>query len=94
MHRKPLFVLAGIFLAIALILPPVILLVQSDQDLDNYVTVQNNPGMVTAGNTTFIQEVNENHTTNLLIVFVFEVVFLPLFLVAIYYGIKHTDPEH
>ena len=61
MHRKPVFVLAGIFLAVALIVPPVILLIQSDQDIDNYVTVQNNPGMVTAGNTTFIQEVNESH---------------------------------
>ena len=94
MHRKPVFVLAGIFLAVALIVPPVILLIQSDQDIDNYVTVQNNPGMVTAGNTTFIQEVNESHQTNFLIVAIFEAIFLPLFLVALYYGVKHTHPEH
>ncbi len=94
MHRKPFFVLAGVFLAIALIVPPVILLIQSDQDLDNYITARNDPGMATAGNATFIQEINEGHQTNFLIVVVFEAVFLPLFLVTIYYGIKHTHPEH
>ena len=68
MHRKPVFVLAGIFLAVALIVPPVILLIQSDQDLDNYVTAQNNPGLVTSGNTTlyqtFVNEINERHQTS------------------------------
>ncbi len=94
MHRKPIFILAGIFLAVALIVPPVILLIQSDQDLDNYIIVRDDPGLVTSGNTTFINEVNESHQTNLLIVLIFEVIFLPLFLVTMYYGIKHTHPEH
>ncbi len=94
MHKKPVFVLAGIFLAVALIVPPVILLIQSDQDLDNYIIVRNDPGLVTSGNTTFISEVNERHQNNFLIVAVTEVIFLPLFLVTLYLGIRHTHPEH
>ena len=39
MHRKAVFFLAGIFLVVALVVPPVILLLQADKDLDNYITV-------------------------------------------------------
>jgi hypothetical protein len=98
MHRKPVFVLAGIFLAVALIVPPVILSIQSDQDLDNYIIARNDPSMSTGGNTslynTLIEEINERHQNSVLIVSVIEAIFLPLFLIALYYGIKHTHPEH
>ena len=37
MHRKAVFFLAGIFLAVALIVPIMALVTTNDSDLDNYV---------------------------------------------------------
>ena len=93
MYRKAFFTLASIFLAVALIAPPVILLIQADQDLDNIVVVQNNPALATSGNITLSQETNENHQTNTTIIIVLEVVFVILFVVTMYYGINQARPE-
>ena len=45
MHRKAVFFLAGVFLAVALVAPPIILIMQADSDLDNYIIARNNPGL-------------------------------------------------
>ena len=45
MHRKAIFFLAGIFLVLALVVPPIILVLQSDNDLDNYIISQNPNGL-------------------------------------------------
>lgn len=94
MHRKAVFALASVFLAVALVAPPVILLIQADQDLDNLIVVQDNPALATSGNITIAQETSENHQTNLMIILIVEVVFVILFAVTMYYGISHTNPEH
>ena len=96
MHRKVIFLLAGIFLIVALVAPPVILILQADNDLDNYIITQTPNGLQTSGNITTLTpaELQENHNTNLIIVAIIEVVFVSLFAVTLYYGLNHSHPEH
>jgi hypothetical protein len=89
MHRKAVFFLAGVFLAVALIAPPIILIMQADSDLDNYIISRDNPGLQTSGNVTIIDEINENHQTTFTIVAIIEVIFVILFAVTLYFGINH-----
>ena len=79
---------------LALIAPPIILIMQADSDLDNYIIAQNNPGLQTSGNITITDEINENHQTTYMIVAIIELLFVSLFVVTLYYGINHTHPEH
>lgn len=96
MHRKAVFILAGIFLVIALVAPPVILILQADNDLDNYIIAQTPNGLETSGNITTLTpaELQETHNTTLIIVAIIEVVFVSLFAVTLYYGLNHPHPEH
>ena len=93
MHRKAVFVLAGVFLAVALIVPPLIFVLQADHDLDNLIIARDNPGLVTSGNATITDETTENHNTNIIYAAIIEAVFVPLFAVAMYYGINHPHPR-
>ncbi len=96
MHRKAVFILAGIFLVIALVAPPVILILQADNDLDNYIIAQTPNGLETSGNITTLTpaELQENHNNTLIIVAIIEVIFVSLFAVTLYYGLNHSHPEH
>jgi ABC-type spermidine/putrescine transport system permease subunit II len=96
MHRKAVFVLAGVFLVVALIVPPVMLVLQSDNDLDNYIISQNPNGLQTNGNVTILtpDELKENHTNTFILVAIVEVIFVVLAVVTLYYGINHPHPEH
>jgi len=89
MHRKAVFALAGVFLAVALVAPPVILILQADHDLDNYIIARDNPGLETSGNITITDEISENHQTTFTIVAIIEVIFVILFAITLYYGINH-----
>ncbi len=92
-HRT-FFVVAAIFLAVAIIAPLAILIEQADNDLDNYVIIQNPSGMNTNGNVSIVpttEEMQESHTMTLFIVVGVEVVFVLLFAVTLYYGLK-THP--
>lgn len=93
MHYKKIFAIAGIFLAVAIIVPTVIFSLQAQSDL---IIIQNPKGMQTGGNVTLPtpQQVQDSHTNNLIMVLVVEAVFLPLFIVAMYFGIKHIHPTH
>ena len=93
MHRKAVFALAGVFLAVALVVPPVLFIIQADKDLDNYIVIQNNQGLVTSGNATIIDQAHENHTNTIIISAAIEVVFIPAFAVTIFYGINHPHPH-
>ena len=93
MHRKAFFVLAGVFLAVALIVPPLIFVLQADHDLDNLIIARDNPGLVTSGNAAITDETTENHNTNIIYAAIIEAVFVPLFAVALYYGINQPHPE-
>jgi hypothetical protein len=96
MHRKAVFALAGVFLAIAIVVPMVLLVLQADNDLDNLIIIQNPAGMQTNGNISSFnpQDIQESHEYTLIIVLVVEVVFISLFAVTVYYGIKHVHPYH
>jgi hypothetical protein len=94
MHRKAVFFLAGVFLVVALVVPPVLLILQSDHDLDNFIIAQNPNGLQTNGNITITDEIGENNQSTYTIAAVIEVVFVSLFAVTLYYGINHKHPEH
>ena len=96
MHRKAVFFLAAVFLVVALVVPPIILLLQADNDLDNYIISQNPTGHQTSGNVTTLtpEELQENHNTIFIVVAAIEVIFVALFVVTLYYGINHPHPEH
>ena len=94
MHRKAVFFLAGVFLVVALVVPPVLLILQSDHDLDNFIIAQNPNGLQTNGNITITDEIGENNQSTYTIAAVIEVVFVSLFAVTLYYGINHRHPEH
>ncbi len=96
MVHRILFVLAGVFLAVSIVVPMAILLIQADNDLDNYIITQNPAGMATGGNVSLptAEELQESHTTTLLIVAAVEVVFVFLFVVTLYYGLRtHPEPK-
>ena len=92
MHRKPIFALAAIFLAVAVIVPPVLFILQADNDLDNLIVTQNNQGLSTSGNVTITDEAGENHTNNIIIFAVIEAIFLPAFAITLYFALNHPEP--
>jgi hypothetical protein len=103
MHNKAVFALAGVFLAIALFVPVVILALQAQTDLESIIVIQNPNGLQTGsnltGNITGIlppapAEIQQQHQTNLIIIAIVEAVFLPLFVATMYLGINHVHPGH
>ncbi len=92
MRRKSLFFLAGIFLAVALVVPSVLLFLQADQDLDNMILAQNPSGHQTSGNITLTDQTSENHQNTLLSVIVIDVAFVVLFGVTLYFAVN-TPPS-
>ena len=93
MNKKAVFALAGIFLAVALIVPPLIFVLQADHDLDNLIVARDNPGLVTSGNATITDETTENHNTNIIYAAIIDAVFVTLFAVTLYYGLSRQRPE-
>lgn len=95
MHRKGTFLIAGIFLAVALIVPPVILISQTSGLAGREIIPGDTPGHQTSGNVTdFFDLITADLQTVYIIVIVIEIVFVLLFVVALYYGINHPHPEH
>jgi len=76
MHRKAVFAIAGVFLAVALIVPPLIFILQADRDLDNLIIVRDNPGLASSGNATITDQTSENHQTNIIYAAIIEVIFI------------------
>lgn len=87
MHRKALFFLAGVFLAIALMAPPIILIGQANSDLNNIIA-QNNPGMETNGNIPTSDQISQSHQATLILVVIIEVIFVILFAITLYFAIN------
>jgi hypothetical protein len=94
LHNKGIFALAGVFLAVALVMP-IVFFVFSNQ-INDLIVVQNPTGTQTNGNSTGFtpQNVAENSGNTLVILVVIEVIFISLFIVTAYYGIKHVHPYH
>jgi len=92
MHHKGIFALAGVFLVVMLVVPIVLFTLQASNDL---IIIQNPSGMDTGESppTVPVQQIQQSHVTTLLIVIFVEVIFVSLFIVAIYYGIRHIHPQ-
>lgn len=80
-------------MAVAIVVPLVIFAMQAANDL---IIIQNPSGMQTNGNVsgTTPEQVQQGHTNTLIIVGVIVVVFVVLFIITMYYGIKHVHPYH
>jgi hypothetical protein len=88
MHYKKTFALAGVFLAVAIVFPIVVFYFEGANDL---IIIQNPNGMQTGGN---FQQLQSTHTNNLILIIVVDAVFISLFIVTMYYGIRHIHPTH
>jgi hypothetical protein len=86
MHHKKLFALAGVFLAVALFTPPIVLYLQG---VTEEAIFQERLAHETAGNFSFLEKIQQSRQNSLVLVAVVEVVFVSLFVVAMYYGINH-----
>jgi hypothetical protein len=96
MHHKFYFILAGIFLAVAFIVPTVAFILQAQRDSDDIWNIINNPSQGTGPNTTLVDpdQVNENHSNTIILVMVVDVVFVSLFIIMIYLGINHYHGQY
>ena len=95
MHRKIVFTIAAVFLVIALVVPPVIVILQTNNTIYKYIVPGNYP---TQGSTnitiTITPTERSNYNNAIILAAIIEVVFLVLFVTMVYYGINHTHPEH
>jgi uncharacterized membrane protein YtjA (UPF0391 family) len=94
MPRKAVFFIVGIFLVVTLVVPPALLILQSDHDLDNFITAQNPNGLQTNVNITITDEIGENNQPTYAVAAIIEVVFIALFAVTLFYGLNHPHPEY
>jgi len=95
MHRKPVFALAAVFLVIALVVPPVLVILQTNNTIYKYIIPGISP-VRGSGNITIIITSQERANFNMAIIdaIIIGFVFIVLFAITIYYGINHTHPEH
>ena len=95
MHRKLVFTLAAVFLVVALVVPPAIVLLQTNNTVYKYIIPGVNPAQGTTNVTLVVTpQERQNYTTAITIAVIIEAVFIVLFGATIYYGINHTHPEH
>jgi hypothetical protein len=95
MHRKRIFTIAAVFLVIAVVVPPVIVILEANNSIYKYIIPGTTPtqGSPTIQITLTNQE-RANFNTAIIIAAAIEVIFLALFIITIYNGINHTHPEH
>jgi hypothetical protein len=85
MNRKA-FVLAGIFLGIALIGPPIALITQSDADIDDIIN--QGPNLADETQTQgFIEDIQDRHRNIFTIVLIVEIVCVVLFAILLWIGL-------
>jgi len=96
MHRKRIFVIAGVFLAIALVVTPAIVILASGNTIFKYIIPGTTPtqGSPTGIQITLTPQQRSNFDISVLIAAAIEIVFIVLFIVTMYRGISHTHPEH
>jgi len=95
MHRKSVFAIAAVFLVIALVVPPVIVILQTNNTIYKYIIPGNYPTQEANNITiTITPQEQSNYNNAIIIAAILEVIFIVLFVVTIFYGINHTHPEH
>jgi hypothetical protein len=93
MHRKPIFFLAGIFLVIAIV-APVALILLAENDPNKWIIVQNPNGQQTNGNISIVPATKAIPQSTFEMAAIIATVFISLFAVTVYYGVKHAHPKH
>ena len=95
MHRKHVFHYAAVFLVVALVVPPVIVILQTNNTIYKYIIPGTTP-VQPATNITLVITPKEqtNYNNAIIIAAIIELVFIILFVITIFYGINHTHPEH
>ncbi|XHH09815.1 MAG: hypothetical protein ACFCUE_04090 [Candidatus Bathyarchaeia archaeon] len=96
MHHKFLFTLAGIFLAIAFIVPGVVFTLQANRDLESITQISQSPGHSTGPNITVADPfaVAQEHYNTTVFVIIIEVVFISLAVLMIFLGINHYHGQY
>ncbi len=93
MHRKRVFAIAAVFLVIALVVPPALVVLAVNNTIYKYLIPGTTP---TEGSPTITITNPESKSYALVIITaaIVEIVFIVLFVVTLYIGINHTHPEH
>jgi len=95
MHRKKIFLLAAVFLVVALVVPPVLVILQADNTIYKYIIPGVSP---TQGSTnitiTITPTERSNYNNAIILAAIIAVIFILLFAITMFYGINHTHPEH
>jgi cytochrome c oxidase assembly factor CtaG len=95
MHRKRTFALAAVFLVVALVVPPVLVVLQTNNTIYKYIIPGTNPAQGSPTITiTITPQERETYDMVIITAAIIEVIFIILFVITIYYGIRHTHPEH
>jgi hypothetical protein len=95
MHRKFVFALAAVFLVVALVVPPTLVLIQTNNSIYKYINPMINPAQGTTNVTIIVtSQERQNYNNAITYAAIIEVIFILLFASTIYYGINHTHPKH
>ena len=95
MHRKLVFALAAVFLVIAFVVPPVLVILQTNNTIYKYIIPGTNPTQGSTNITIILTpKERENYNTAITFAAIIAVVFIVLFAITLYYGINHIHPEH
>jgi hypothetical protein len=95
MHRKLVFLLAAVFLVVALAVPPALVILQTNNTAYKYIIPGTSPTQGSDNITITITPTERtNYNTAIDEAVVIGVVFIVLFAVTIFYGINHTHPKH
>lgn len=94
-HRTRVFILAAVFLAVALTVPPAIFLLATEGTIYKYLIPGNYPAQGATNFTITVTSQQRSAITNaVLVAAIIEVIFIVLFAVTLFYGVNHTHPEH
>lgn len=95
MHRKLVFSLAAVFLIIALIVPPAIVILQTNNTIYKYLIPGTNPAQGSTNITITISPQDRNNYNNAIFyAVIIEAVFIVLFAITVYFGVNHPHPTH
>lgn len=96
MHRIRVFIVAAVFLVIALTIPPTIVFLALNDTIFRYLVIGNpsSSQRVTNVTLTITPQQRTNINNSIIIAAILEVIFIALFIVTLYYGINHAHPEH
>ena len=95
MHRKRIFLIAAVFLVVALVVPPVIVLLQVDNTIYKWIIPGVTPTQGSDNITiTITPHERSNYNNAFILAATILVIFMALFIIAMYFGYNHTHPEH